>query len=194
MAMPGNVTSTTPVPGTITGGRALGVTPWIDYEDGGVALNDPSQGLLYQVWRGRLLNGEVVLDAPSVAETVVYANSAMTEMSFTFDQNMRPVVALVADDVAYLYWYDSTLPGQTTTEIGAGVITPKVILDDKRPLGLANSDVVLAYIRAGYLRTRIQRDRFLIEYTHDTVGEDAQLIKVGFNSQLRLQFIIGTGS
>lgn len=189
MAMPDNMLSTTPVPGQIVGGRSLSVTSTVDYEDGGIALNDPSAGLLYQVWRGRLIGDDVVLDAPEVEPVTVYSDSAITEFSFTFDQNMRPVVTFMADNIAYLYWYDSTVPGQVTTEIGSGVISPRVILDDKRPLGLAQSDVILAYVRAGALRTRIQRDRFLVEYTHAATG--GRLVKVGFSDQLRLQFVIG---
>lgn len=191
MAMPENQTSSEPVPAAIVGARALGITDTVDYEDGGIGLNDPSEGLLYQQWRGRLLDGDIILDAPNTEPVTIYTATGATEFSFTFDQNMRPVASFVIDGVAYLRWYDSSVPGTVVTTIGSGVISPKVFLDDKRPLALANSDVILGYIRDGFLRTRIQRDRFLIEYTHDAV--DTRLIKIGFNAQLRVQFIIANG-
>lgn len=186
--LPDNVLSTTSIPATFSGPRGLPVTKVVDYEYGGIALNDPSQGHLYQIWRTRLIGDEVLVDALEVPEFVLYTATGLSEINLTFDQNMRPILAFVKDGRAYLRWYDSDVGAQVITALATDVITPRVTLDDKRPLQSAVSDVILGYVRGGFLRTRIQRDRFTIEYTHAAVP--AGLIKIGMSSQLRLQFMM----
>lgn len=195
MALPDNVLSIEPAPARFVGARAGAVTKTIDYEDGGIAIQDASKGLLYQRWRARLFNsGEVdsyvMLDAREVDEFVLVEEPNMTEISIAFDQLMRPVLAFVSSDVAYLRWYDSAASAYVTTEIGAGVLTPRVTMDDKRYTatnGYQTNDVILAYIKSGDLYYRQQRDRFEIERKlADAVNP---LIKIGFTRGLRLQFM-----
>ena len=193
--MPDNVLSTTPVPARFSGARSGAITKTVDYEDGGIAIQDPSEGLLYQRWRARLFNAGkddafVMLDAREVPEFVWLTVPRMTEISFSFDANMQPIVAFVADDQAYLSWYDSALPGYTTTALAADVETPRVTCDDKRFLGSQSyqrSDVILAYTRGGDLYYRQQRERYTVERLLKTGV--TPLIKIGFNRQLRLQFM-----
>lgn len=193
--MPENVLSTTPVPARFSGARSGATSRTVDYEDGGIAIQDPSEGLLYQRWRARLFNAGkddafVMLDAREVPEFVWLTVPRMTEISFSFDANMQPTVAFVADGQAYLNWYDSATPGYITTTLAADVETPRVTLDDKRFLGsegYQRSDVILAYTRGGNLYYRQQRDRYTIERLLK-IGV-TPLIKIGFNRQLRLQFM-----
>ncbi len=193
--MPDGVLSTEPVPAGYVGARALSVTKTVDYEDGGIAIQDPSEGLLYQRWRARLFragtaDSYVMLDAPTVEEFVAFTDENLEEISFSFDQSMRPAIAFVQDGVAKLWWYDSTVPGMTITEIGEDVITPRITYDDKRYLGSGGysiSDLVLAYVLNDNLYIRLQRDRFTIAYL---LAEDVKpLIKIGFSRALRLQFM-----
>lgn len=186
--IPNGVLSSTPAPALITGARARAVTATVDFEDGGIALQDPSQGNQYQQWRGRLLGEDVVLDAPTVAPVTIYSAPDITEISFTFSQNMDPALAFVQADVAKLRWFDSTVGTNVITEY-PGAITPRVILDDKRATQVASSDIIFAYLRSGALYYRQQRDRFQTEYLLDT-GPHAGLVKIGFNAQLRLQFFL----
>lgn len=186
--MPGDELSTEPRPALFAGSRALPVTRTVDYEDGGIAIQDPSRGSQYQRWRGRLLGENIILDAPEVEAFVALSGSGITEISFTFDQNMRPAIAYVQDGVAKLWWFDSVPGHQVVTEY-PGAITPRVILDDKRFTQTSNSDVILGYVRDGALYYRQQRDRFTIERLLDA-GPHVGLIKIGFNVQLRLQFLM----
>lgn len=193
--MPENVLSSSPVVAPFWGARAGAVTKTIDYENGGIAIQDPSRGLLYQSWRARLFNSGkidsyVMLDAREAPEFVWLEIPYMTEISFTFDANMRPAVAYVAGGVPYLNWYNTQTQQYTTTQITGSVITPRVILDDKRflgSLGYQKSDVILAYVRDGNLYHRRQRDRYQDEYLLKT-GVNP-LIKIGFNRKLRLQYM-----
>ena len=195
MALPENQLSVSAVPAPFVGARSLPITPIVDYEDGGIAISDPSRGLLYQRWRAILFRpGEpdsyVQLDAREVAPFTLVELPNITEISIAFDQLMRPTLAFVRNGIAYLRWFDS-VPGQyVTDEIGAGIITPRVSMDDKRFLatnGYQLNDVILAYVRDGNLYYRQQRDRFLVERL---LAEGVKpLIKIGFSRGLRFQFM-----
>ena len=195
MALPENQLSVSAAPAPFVGARSLPITPIVDYEDGGIAISDPSRGLLYQRWRAILFRpGEVdsyvQLDAREVAPFTLLELPNITEISIAFDQLMRPTLAFVRNGIAYLRWFDS-VPGQyVITEIGAGIITPRVSMDDKRLLatdGYQLNDVILAYVREGNLYYRQQRDRFLIERL---LAEGVKpLIKIGFSRGLRFQFM-----
>lgn len=190
--IPGNSLSLQAVISRFAGARALPITKTLDYEDGGYALNDPSRGLLYQRWRTRLINDQVWLDAPNSSPQVVFSASEMTEISLTFDQNMRPALAYVQKGIAKVWWFDSSVGQMTVTTIGTGIITPRISLDDKRfaaTLGNQTNDIILAYVRDGKLCYRQQRDRFAVERVLAT-GIKKGLIKIGLNRQLRLQFML----
>ncbi|WP_443690423.1 hypothetical protein [Pseudomonas sp.] len=187
--MPDNVLSSQTVRGNIVGARALAVTPIVDYEDGGVALNDSTRGNQYQIWQALLIKDQVLISAPNTPEFVMFAGPGLTEISLTFDQNMRPVLAFMQSGVARYRWYDPTVGAQIVTDLPAGSITPKVILDDKRQTQTSNCDVILAYVRAGGLYYRQQRDRYQIERLL-TDGVTTSLLRIGFSDQLRLQFMM----
>jgi len=187
--LPDNVLSTSPVRGNLTGARAMAVTKFIDYEDGGVALNDSSKGNAYQVWRGRLIRNQVLLSAPNTPEFLLFEASGITEISFTFDQNMRPVLAFVQAGIAKLRWYDPLAGAQVVTNLPANTITPKVILDDKRQTQNSKGDVILGYVRNGGLYFRQQRERYLVERLLAS-GIKSGILRIGFSDQLRLQFMM----
>lgn len=187
--LPDNVLSSVPVRGNLTGARAMAVTRYIDYEDGGVALNDSSMGSQYQVWRARLIRNQVLLSAPNTPEFVLFQGSGISEISFTFDQNMRPVLAFVQAGQPKIWWYDPSSSGQVVTNLPASAITPRVILDDKRAQENSISDVILAYVRNGGLYYRQQRERYLIERLLAS-GITSGILRIGFSDQLRLQFMM----
>tara|TARA_R110001592_G_scaffold111372_5_gene308450 strand:- start:3343 stop:3918 length:576 start_codon:yes stop_codon:yes gene_type:complete len=186
--IPGNSLTLIPVPTSFSGARALTVTRTVDYEDGGIAIQDPSQGSNYQRWRGRLIGDDIILDAPEVEPFTVFSAPGITEFSFTFDQNMRPAIAYVQAGVAKLRWFDSAANAQVITTY-PGAITPRVTLDDKRFTQTSSSDVILGYVRDGALYYRQQRDRYTVERLLDP-GPHIGLVKIGFNVKLSLQFLM----
>jgi hypothetical protein len=187
MALPGDTLSTTPVPGRPIGARALPVTGRVDYLDGPLAVGDTSQGLEHQRWRCRVDGDHVKLQASCVPEYVWQTRAGLSEVSATFDQNARPWVAYVAGGTAYLYWFDATVPGYVDFELPAGTVNPRLLLDDPRPQNLANSDVILAYVRDGGLYYRQQRERFEVERLL-LADVPAGLIKLARSDQLRVEF------
>lgn len=192
--MPDNVLSTTPVRARFVGARGLAVTATVDYQDGGIAIQDASQGLLYQRWRARLIDsGEdsshVLLDSPNTPEFVLYQLPNITEISISFDQNMRPALAYVDGSGSHLWWYNSQSESMQVTSIDG--ISPRIALDDPRLIGsqgYQTNDIILGYLRDGNFYYRQQRDRFEIERLLRS-GVNSRLIKLGLNRQLRLQFM-----
>ena len=175
---------------SILGGRSITGTLKQDFEDGPIELNDPSAGLYYQIWQALVHDGGVRLyDADEVPTEILTALN-ITEMSFTFDQNGRPSICFTQYGQTKIYWFDSSLGGVTTTTIGSGIGSPKVILDDKRSSQTGSSDIIMGYIKNNQLCYRQQRDRFLIEYVLAT-NVAGRLQKLGMGNNLRLQFVVG---
>ena len=186
--IPANRLSTTTLSSDLLPPRDIPYQPLSNYELGGVALSDPSQGLLLKPWQGQVIGNDIVLSADAVAPTVIVSDVGITEMHFTFDQNMRPFVCWVADGQAKFYWFDSTIEDYTTTIMDPAVVTPRCTLDDKRLLQSGASDIILSYVRANALYFRMQRDRYLVEYP--LLADVKGLVQVGMGRNNRLQFII----
>lgn len=183
MALPDLVFASQSLPAVFVGGRAFPVQKHIDYELGPIAIQDPSKGSQYQIWRARMENNYVYLSAPNVAEFVLLDLPKVTEISFTFDQNGRHIFAYVQDGASWLRWYDSSVSQYVTTPING--ITPRVTLDDKRDLQRAISDILVFYARDNSLFMRMQRDRYGVEYHLATNVTDG-IVKCGMMNNWRV--------
>jgi len=165
----------------------------IDYELGGIGLNDPSQGLKVQTWtcRADAKTGDVTLEASNYIQTVAFNAPGITEVSLTFDQNMRPFFAFVQNGQAKFRWYDTALGANRITDLDPFDYSPRCTLDDKRPwqTALGDNDIILAYMRGDSLYYRQQRDRYEDEYLLGS-GIQGKLLRVGMNKQYRLQFLL----
>lgn len=166
-----------------------------DWEFAGVGLNDPSQGLLVKLWHCTLEIdrdtdvGSVYVEAPAVPKTLLFSGVGISEVALAFDQNMNPFVAYMQGSDAKIYWYDSTLPGMTHTTLPAGCYDLRCCMDEKRPFNIANSDIILAYVRAGNLCIRYQRERYLTEHVMKSgIGSEANLVSIALNLGFRIQF------
>lgn len=165
MAMPENIFSDPPVPAAfLPPDDRVRLDPLIDYELGGIALGDPSQGLQVQVWECRVAAGMIQVRIEGVGLwTNVIGDTDITEVSLAFDQNMRPTVSYMAGGVCKLYWYDADIAAFTTS-VFAGGSSPVVMMDDKRAMEIGLNDILLFYVLGGRVIHRLQRDRFLIAY------------------------------
>jgi hypothetical protein len=159
-----------------------------DFELGGVALNDSSQGRYTQRWKGWYDSGNIYLNNEADA-TSILVNSGLSnvlEVSITFDGSMAPVIAYLVGTTTNLYWYDAIIPGYTTLSY-SGCTSPMLCYDDKRESETTNSDIMLFYIRNGGIYYRQQRDRFTIEYTLIASVPSGRIMNVGMNLENRLQ-------
>jgi len=170
--LPDHTLSTTLIYGNYLYPDYLYTDGLIDYELGGIGLSNATSGLMVQVWTATLVGvpgdvgTSVYVSAPNTPDTFLFQMDGITEISLSFDQNMRPFVAFVAAGVAQFWWYDATLPGQRFTLLPVGSTSPKCTLDDKRPLEtlVGSSDILITYIKDDNLYYREQRDRYTIEY------------------------------
>lgn len=199
--IPENRRSSEVISGSFEGARDKAyVGSLVDYEDGGIAIQDPSKGLRFQTWKAfrrvGMVNGSelhsVVVEDEKGETAVLYQGFPITELSFTFDQNMYATLAFVEGGQAKLRWFNPLVPGVVVIDLDADVTHPRVSLDDKHPLGLPSSDVILAYQKNDKgLYVRAQRDRYEVEYelAAEAPGE---LFKIGLNVRNRMQFAFAT--
>lgn len=168
--------------------------PTIDYELGGVGLQDSSLGLMLQTWRCWFdrESSSVLLESPNTPPTKIFEQGGITWLSFCFDQNMRwSAVYTLQDGESHLRWYDSLAGDYAITPLDEGVITPFLTLDDKRALMLGSSDMVLAYIQNETVYLRVQRERFQVPHVwQEDIPKDWVIRNFGMSNKLRLQMEI----
>lgn len=166
-----------------------------DFERGGIHLNDPSAGLDYQDWKMWFDADNNAVKLSTVANTdlaTVFAASQITELSFTFDQNMRVAIAYVENTIAKLRWYDP-ITHTTVTDVLQGARSPLIGLDDKRLRSLQTSDVIVCYIKENAVYYRLQRERYIDEHhLQDLPPGRHQLLNVGMTSQNRFEVLART--
>jgi hypothetical protein len=162
----------------------------VDFERGGVALNDPTQGYNIRDWQVGTDGTDIwVCTYPEQSpRTVYYTGADITEVSLAFDQNMAPTLAWVEAGLVKLRWFNS-LTSSTVITTYPGARTPMLTLDDKRPIANASNDIIFAYIRDGNVCYREQRNRYETENVLGAVPSQAsRLIQLGMGKNLRLQF------
>ena len=151
-----------------------------DWELGGIAVNDSSQGMQYQTWKFELISSQVFATA-SRTKTTSHLHTIEgvepDEITGCFDGNMRPIVAYPLDGAISLYHYDGSIPAFVITRIEG--YSPRLTFDDARSLevNMDNADVMLFYLRDGSCWYRQSRDRFQqerfwcqIPLLHDRIG------------------------
>lgn len=156
----------------------------IDYEWGGADIADTSKGMQVKIWTCKYVGNQIIISDGLISHIVLNVEN-VTALSFAFDLSMRPVVAYVLGQETYLNWYDTAVSKRVTTNFGIECITPQLALDEHRAIQSANADVIFAYLRNGILRTRLQRDRYQIEYSYVASQE---LVQIGMTSNYRFAF------
>lgn len=187
MALPDNTLSTLAAPAEPLAPDDTQRTNLLeDFELGGIAISDPSQGQMVQVWRC-WSDGESVWVAPvsGGVTTLLFADAGITEVSLAFNRNMRPTIGYMAGGVMKLYWYDSVVEDYVNSTFEGR--SPFLTTDDKRDFNSANADVLFFYVRAGKLRYRQQRDRYTIERDLADVPSGSRVSRVGMSSGYRIQ-------
>lgn len=189
MAMPNDSLSQIVLRYTWAGRDILDPEDLVDYEEGGIALNDPSQGLLYQLWTFTAQEKDAFVEAPSTNGKIkLFSTSADIEiLRGTFDQNMNTFVAYRSSGQWHYRWFDTTASAYVTSDLSSTITSCACTLDDKRKLESSGSDILLFYTNNDNLYQRRQRDRYTVEkLVRESVG--GKLVKVGMNGLNRLQF------
>lgn len=165
----------------------------IDYDVGGIALNNTSQGLLYQIWTYEAIDIGAYVSAPNTAGKILLfeATTPIEIIRGTFDQNMNPMVAYKQSNQWHYWWFDTISGSMITSDLPSDVDSVSVVLDDKRQLEATGSDVLLFYTRSGSLYHRRQRDRYTVELLlREGIG--GKLVRTDMNGINRLQIKLQT--
>lgn len=186
--LPDNALSVTPVPAALSYKIRRRSIPLIDYEQGGVAIGDGTQGLDVQLWVAEYVGGQIVVypDADHTQRTVVLTLPSVQRVGLAFNTGMHPTIAYEDLSGAHLYYYDAAVLSYVTADF-PGIQYTCCTSDEKRPLLFSNSDVLYVYMKGTNLCYRQQRDKYGIEYTLQT-GLSAELIAVCMNQKKRVQF------
>lgn len=172
----------------------------VDYEMGGIATQDTTRGLNYRPWKGYWNPSDNTAYIHPLDSTdphlPILTESNVEDFTFTFDQNMRWAAAIrKGDNSVKLYWYDSLLESYVITPY-FGLISIKLAHDDHRDgqVLAGATDIIFTYLTTGgALKWRIQRDRYLTEYTHagKVFPSAAMITHFGLSNTTRLQWRIG---
>jgi hypothetical protein len=198
MAIPQGRMSSTVVPGNYLVPADRAFYALSSYEMGPIAIENISAGLLNQVWTVDWNpNTHVLTATPEDSGLPITTLTIMdlVSLTFTFDQSGRISFTWTTTVSSFMYWYDTAIPGTVTTDLGAGVITPALTLDDKRRMQSGASDMLLWYTREDGggtydLYMALQRERFLTDYLMMSGLEYGFIHNIGMTDQLRLQLTV----
>lgn len=171
-----------------------------DYEMGGLAIQDASQGLQTQVWRGCWNASDstayLIPNFNCADATPLFVEPGVVEFTFTFDQAMNWVAATrKADNTAKLYWYDTVTETRIVTDY-TDIQSIKLSHDDKRQLQVLQglTDVIFTYITYSdkRIRYRTQRERYLTEWLASNVQypSRSRIQQFGLTEAFRMQWKI----
>ncbi|MBI1450375.1 hypothetical protein IL972_00285 [Acinetobacter sp. FL51] len=159
----------------------------IDYEWGGIDIQNSLQGLLVGIWQCFYEDREIKITNGDKIYSLILDVENVTAVSLAFDFNMNPNVVYVTNGKTYFWWYDTVAQKHITTEYGGDFISPQLSLDDHRLHQSANADIIFAYIRNAKLCYRQQRDRYQIEYVLGD-AKNQKLTQIGMSKNYRFQF------
>lgn len=165
-------------------------TKLIDRTLGGIAIQDISEGLNYQVWEIYYESPFIKIKGLTTGNVIILEEvQGVVELSLAFDLNMNIAYTYVTGDKSYLRYYDATTQNLQTMEL-IHCKSPRLTYDDLRSMQNQVSDIVCAYINVSNntLCYRLLRDRYTIEHPLQEVPENARLIRIGMTEGLRLQF------
>jgi hypothetical protein len=164
-----------------------------DHELGGIALQDPTQGLLVKEWTASLVGNDIRIYPSTNANDFIVAvtSPGITEFSLSFDQNMNWALAYMAAGILHFSWFDVGISTRVLIVLNNAEYSPFLSFDDKRrPATLLNeNDILLFYLKNNWLCYRQQRDRFLVErqLVQFTNTEPMRIRRAGMNLGLRMQ-------
>lgn len=185
--LPGNTLSTVPHPAPFSEPVSKRSEPLIDFEIGGVGLQNPNAGLQVKLWTLRSDGHAVTVEAEDVPPVTLFTRPGTIELvSLAFDQSMNPHVAFVEDGVSWLWWWDTIANAMVFTSF-PNMKTPRLGLDERREFNLANSDIVLGYLRGNDFCVRYQRERFAVENVL-RVNAGSEVVACARNKGGRYQF------
>lgn len=164
-------------------------SPLVDFEHGGIALNDPSQGLRGYDWTAEYdpESANVYVSRDDLDTRVAIFNRAgIVRLGLAFDQNMRPNLCFTDSLGTHVWFYMSSTEAMGVLTI-PGASSPCITLDDRRPERVSDSDVILSYMNGDNLCVRVQREQFAVEHAL-ALDNPSALVAAGMTKELAMQW------
>lgn len=151
------------------------------YCDGGPELFNSKAGITGYVWVAFVdsIDNITVKREDSDEKYVVTTRANVSQLDLTFDQNMRPFLTYVVDDIPYYFHFNSHDSSYSEVALDTSIRFPRCELDMRDVQDIPNSDIILGYIRDGNLCYRVQRERFLQEHIIATDSNKTMLWRIG---------------
>lgn len=183
--IPANTITPAPIVSDFLGWTSADYDPLSQTVYGGIALNDPSMGRMYQLWNISYIDGLINVKPVNGAVVFTLSVANVTTVGLAFDNNMSVVISYQVADTSNIYYYDTAIASFVTKTV-TGTTSCQVAVDDPRQVNETNSDVIFSYTNNGSLYWSQQRDRYDIARL---VGQtQKRLIKIGPNVGNRFQF------
>ena len=175
----------------LTSPESSKITGLYDYDTGGIAVGDASEGLDSYNWELTVSGSIARLNKfGGIAISVFTFPSVPIDVAFCFDQSMHPVIAWQdSNDTVYLRRFNAATSSFITDVIGSGKC-PRLVLDIKDLAIINESDVILTYIADNTLYYRIQREGYSIPHSIvSNLNPLQRLARIGV-SGFRLQLVL----
>lgn len=153
----------------------------VAYTQGGSTLANASFGLTGYVWKAYIdgSNNVIVKREDQDELHIITSKSGITQLDFTFDQNMRPFLTYVADSFPYYLHFNADTSTYGEVALDTYIKFPRCELDMREDYNISDSDIILGYTYAGNLCYRLQRERFSEEHIIATDPKKTMLWRVG---------------
>jgi len=153
----------------------------VAYTRGGPIFANVTHGIDGYIWKAYVDEANQVVvkrdDLDHVHE--ITTKAGITQLDFTFDQNMRPFLVYVADGLPYYFHFNKEDSSYSEVALDPAIKFPRCELDMRELHEIPNSDIILGYVRDGNLCYRIQRERFTKETIIATNPKKSMLWRVG---------------
>lgn len=155
-----------PMPGTFMYQVRAERDQLVDFEQGGIALNDGSQGTNVKLWSGVYAGGDFVLSAAGVAPTIIWSTPGVIRFGFSFDQNMEPVIAWEDAAGAHVRFFGANHQFDIQ-DLETGATNVCISADDNRAFNTTNRNVILGYNVGDSLNARVQFESYATPHVLD---------------------------
>jgi hypothetical protein len=166
-----------------------------DIKPGPIRLSQSGGSLNDLMWMVSYESGNVLLRHALDANTwsapvTLFAEPAgIQDISVSFDGLGRPLVFYARGTELVLWYYDSLVGDVVFRVIEADGITPIINYDMVEDTSDPAADVMLYYVRDDAIFTRLQRDRFDIEYATGVQFPGLRLERSGMTKDNRFQVV-----
>lgn len=161
----------------------------VAYAEGGATLNDASNGLSGYIWKVYIKNNSVYVKREGEnIEHKIFDKADITQIDLTFDQNMRPFICYVANNLPYYYHFNAEDSSYSEVALPPEIKFPRAAITHHESHNIPVSDIILAYTREGNLCYRIQRERYKKEYIIATDPKKSMLWRVGLTTDGRFGY------